>query len=444
LAGQGRNADAHRVEPRRAIVLLAFHYPPMVGPASERAAAFVRHLPETAWDPIVVTVKRGLYHSDPGNRAAPSRTLRTRSPEPARLLGPLRDRSSDRDSSGDLVAEPMGGPALDRVRRLVRDYIYVPDGQVPWIPFAVAGLRRALQAAQGPKLVMSSSVPYSAHLAALVVARSERVPWIAELRDPWSLIDDRIRPRSRARKRADAALESRVIAAASGVVVTSELTREEMVRAYPELTSRCWVVRNGFEPLVGSVPAPPQPTAPMELIHAGSVPPGISVLPLLRGVGRVARARPGEVRLRVVGPREPWHAAATSLGGLDWLQLDGLIDPPTARWRVAAASVSVLLRPGEVNRQYVSAKLMDYLGARRPILGVISPTGEMAQLARDYGDLRLVEPNTEASVALAVEALLREHRQGHLHDAVEGRRPLAELTRQAQSARLAAVLEAVL
>ncbi len=343
----------------------------------------------------MVTVKRGLYHRDAGYRAPPARTLRTRAPEPTKLLAVLRDRPADSATGRQGVGEPVGGPALDRVRRLVRDYLYLPDALVPWIPFAVAGVRRALRTAPGRAVLMSTSVPYSAHLAALAVARSEGVPWIAEFRDPWSLTDDRIRPRSRARKWVDAALEARVVAAASGVVVTSELTRAEMLRTYPGLDSRCWVVRNGFEPLAGPTPAPPEPTAPLELVHAGSVRPEIpwsrccEASTVLRRRGRVRSGCASSGRPSLGAP------APSALGGLDWLHLDGLVDPAAAQRAAAAASAGVLLRPGEVNRQYVSAKLMDYLGSRRPILGLISPTGEMAQLAAEYGDLRLVEPYTE-------------------------------------------------
>jgi hypothetical protein len=430
--------------PTRSVVLLAFHYPPMVGAASERAASFVRHLPGTGWEPIVVTVRRGLYHYAPEHRPPPARTLRTRAPEPSKLLRALSGRAANMDADGGGSVQPVGGPALDRARRLLRDYIYLPDAQVAWIPFAVAGARRALQTVPGPAVLISSSVPYSAHLAAGAVARAEGVPWIAEFRDPWSATDDRIRPRSRARKWADAELEARVVAAARGVVVTSELTREDMVSAYPELAARSWVVRNGFEPLAGPLPIPLEPTGPLELVHVGSVRPEVSVVPLLRGIDRVAGAGRGALRLRVFGSPEPWRSAAGALGGPDWLRLDGLVDPATVQRAAASASAGVVLVPGDANRQYTAAKLMEYLGARRPVLGVISATGEMARLARDYGDLRLVEPYCEGAVADAVGALLREHRQGRLQSSAEGRKPLTELTRRAQTAKLAAILESVL
>ena len=417
----------------------------MLGPASERAASFARHLPETGWEPIVVTVKRGLFHRDLRNRPPPVRTLRTRSPEPGRALRAVtRGRRHSARLDDEAVRELSGGVALDRVRRLVRDYVYVPDALAPWIPFAIAGARRAVRTAPAPAVLISTSVPYSAHLAARAVARSERIPWVAELRDPWSLMDDRVRPRSRARKAIDGALERRVVAAASAVVVTSELTREAMVRAYPSLDSRTWVVRNGFEPLPGPMPSAPDQTERLELVQAGTVGNEIALAPLLRGIDRVARERPGEIGLRVVGPSDRWRAAAGEVGGLDWLTLDGVVDPATAQRAVAGASATVLLRPGEANRRIVAAKLMDYVGARRPVVGIIWAGGEMARLAADYGDLRLVDPYTEEGVAAAVEALLAEHREGLLERPVDSRRPLAELTRRAQTAKLAAVLESVL
>ena len=103
-------------------------------------------------------------------------------------------------------------------------------------------------------------------------------------------------------------------------------------------------MRNGFEPATNPTPPPPDRTERLELVHAGTVGAEISLEPLLRGIDRVAQ-QPGEIGLRVVGPPDRWRAAADELGGLDWLALDGLVDPATAQRAVAAGSAGVLLRP---------------------------------------------------------------------------------------------------
>jgi glycosyltransferase involved in cell wall biosynthesis len=414
----------------------------MLGPASQRAASFARELPRCGWDPIVVTVSDGYYHRDERHRPPDVPTVRVRAPEPSRILGTFRGRSAGGVEESKRVTEASFPPALRKARRLVRDYLYIPDGQALWIPFAIRAVRQVLEEVPGPKVLVSTSVPYSSHLAALVVARRERIPWVAEFRDPWSQVDDSIRPRSRVRKAIDRELERRVVQSASALVVTSELTRKAMIACYSDLREeQVWLVRNGFDELdrLEKLPA----TGPaLELVHAGSVPEEVALEPLLRGVDRVAVRSPGSIRVTVFGPPEQWQSAAAS-GDFPWLRVAGLVPPSDARRAIASASANVLLRPGRHHREYVAAKLMEYLGARRPILAIVDPTGEMAGLGQSYGDMRIVPEYHEVAVAGAVERLLADQRGGVLRKPVQPRSPLEDITRRAQAARLAAALDSV-
>jgi hypothetical protein len=419
------------------VVLLAFHYPPMIGAASERIASFARHLPASGWEPIVVTTARGLYHRDLSYAPPPVRTLRTRSPEPSRLF---RRRRRSTAATPELVPERSLATTGDRLRRFVRDYVYVPDGQALWIPFAVAGLRRALSIASGPTVLLSTSVPYSAHLAARSLAQRVGVPWIAEFRDPWVHVHQAIRPRAAPRRRIDGLLERRVVASATAVVVTSELTRKDMARRYPSLEERFWVVRNGFEPLQSSA-SPPEADAPLELVHAGTVPPQSPIEPLLLGIDAIARRRPGEIRLIVLGPPARWRQAASAMGGAPWLDVRGAVSPSDARLVSARASANLLVCPGEEYDEHIAAKLMEYFGVRRPVLAIISPSGEMATLSREYGDVRVLSRFDAETVEEQVERLLSDHRRGLLQRTVQPRRRVEDLTRYEQAQRLAAVLE---
>jgi glycosyltransferase involved in cell wall biosynthesis len=426
------------------VVLLSFHYPPMLGPASQRAASFARYLPENGWEPIVITVSHGHYPMDERHRPPAVRTIRTRSPEPSRMVSRLRGPTWRGGGGGAEVPSDAGFAPTDHwARRFVRDYLYLPDGQTLWIPVAVRTLLQVLTSVPGPKILMSSSVPYSAHLAALAATRHQRVPWIAEFRDPWSQIDERIRPRSRVRREIDRRLERRVVYAASALVVTSEMTREAMMGYHPNLGGGdIWVVRNGFEEF-NERPPPPPSDGRLELVQAGSVPDDAPIEPLLDGIDRIAGRDPGAIRLKVFGAPERWRAAAASRH-FEWLELAGFVPPDVARSAIASASANLLLRPGEQHREYVAAKLMEYLGARRPILAVVDPNGEMATLGRRYGDVQLVPEYCEDSVAQAVEQLLARQRSGALNRPARPHRPLEELTRRTQASRLATVLDSLL
>ena len=421
----------------RHVVLLAFHYPPLVNPGSQRAAAFARRLPTLGWTPLVITARAGLHHHDPGHVGPPVRTIRVSCPQPSKLVRALGRRGVDAGSKS--VEEVDRGLALTRLRGFVRDYVYIPDGQVGWIGFAVLAIRRVIRSLPPGAVLVSTSVPYSAHLAALLAARLEGVAWLAEFRDPWSQLDDELRRRGHARKRIDKVLESWVASNADGLIATTELTRQSMQELYP--AARVFLVRSGIEPAEFSDAIPPRPGEPLKLVHAGSVRPEVDLEPLLRGIADVVRERPGGVRLQVVGPADPWQRAVREMGEREWLDLEGISSPQVARQAVANSSASVVLYPGEVKAQYVAAKLMDSLGAHRPIVGIFAAAGEMAALAADYGDLRLVDPYEPAQVAAVVRSLCDEHRAGLLTDPVVARRSDEELSMEAQAARLAAALE---
>ena len=421
------------------VVLLAYHYPPMLGAASERAASFARYLPACGWEPVVVTVKGGFYHRDPAHAGPAVATLRTRSPELSGLRGARGRAGEDGDRVVTVRPTRLVG---SEVKRVVRDYLYVPDAQAPWIPFAVAGAERALAGATGPAVLLSTSVPYSAHLAAGWVARRTGVPWIAEFRDPWAHVHQAIRPRGRARVALDRALECRVVAAADAVVVTSERTRDTLERNHALPHERLWVVRNGYEPIDEAAGLPPAPTEPLELVHTGTVPAHVPLAPILQGIQAVAGRAPSQVRLRVLGPPDRWREAASALDDPSWLAIGGLVSPAAARRACASAAVNVLICPGVEYDEHVASKLMEYFGVRRPILATVSASGEMAALGREYGEMRVVSRYDGDEIGAAVEALLSDHRAGRLQDATTARKPIDHLTREHQAGRLALALDA--
>jgi hypothetical protein len=232
-------------------------------------------------------------------------------------------------------------------------------------------------------------------------------------------------------------LERWVTRSASAVLVTSEATRADMLSAYPELAPEdIWVVRNGY-PAFDEHGRPPSPQEPLRLLHAGSVPGETDVGPLLRGVKQVADRNPGRIQLQLVGPPTPWEAVTQRHAGFEFASVDGLVSPAEARADMTRSSANIVLVPSVQRNQHVAAKLMEYLGAGRPIVGVVSKDSEMAQLGHEYGDMRLVDPYTETGVAAAVERLLIEHEAGTLQAAPHGTNGLGELSRATQIEQLA-------
>jgi hypothetical protein len=421
----------------RSVVMLSYYYPPLVGIASERAAAFVRHLPEAGWDPIVIAPRRGFFHRVPVPEIAQNAVVRTRNPELSRLLrtGFAAATGAAHEDGGTVVQVGTSAVAAG-LRRFVREALYVPDAQVGWIPFAARAAARQISRLPEGTVLFSTSVPFSAHLAAMwALRRHARTPWVAEFRDPWSEAHPWLRPSSALRRRLDRSIHHRILQAATRIVVTSAGLRGLLLGAFPDLDpGRVDVVMNGFE--AGPVGSPPPPAAPLQILYAGSVAPGEDVVPMMRAAARVHARHPGRLRITVVGPPEPWRAHGPRAA--DWLDLKGVHTPEQARALMRGASALFLLQSHEAYALTLPGKLWEYVGARRPVLAAVPGSWPMVELLRTHADLRLAS-NSEAALATEIEGLLAEHERGGLQAPRVSENTVRPLERRAQAARLAAV-----
>ena len=448
--GPGTNASSKKpASSGGTVVMLAYYFPPLVGIAAERMAACSRRLPEFGWTPTVIAPRSGFFHRAAESDVAghtlepPPVVIRTRSLELSRIFRSSYATATglDQEDSSDIRPIPTRGVGRS-LRRLVRSFVYIPDAQLGWIPFASRAARGEIQRARtaGPCVVFSSSVPYSAHLAAMRAVRRLDVPWVAEFRDPWSEAHPSLKEGPAWRWRLNERIQMRILRTADHVVVTCESTKSRLVSMFSLAPDRVTVVMNGFEPM--GDPQLPTPDEPLVLVYAGTVAPHERVQPFLEALdGLFERVGP-VFRLQVVGPRGPWETAGQ--GSLrPWLQMDGLVTPDRARLAIGAASANVLIRAHESYASIVPGKLHEYLGARRPVLAAVVPGSEMEELISAHGDGRLVVPNEAAAFAPELERLLAEHRSGDLQRPRVSATLVEPLQRRSQTSLLAEVFDKV-
>lgn len=433
---------------RRAL-LLAYHFPPAVGIAAERMDAFHRHLPAVGWQPRVVAPRAPHFHlAVSGSGGDAPSVVRTGSLELSRILRwgygpPEREGGAETDGTVRPLSPGRAGSAL---RRWAREWLYVPDAQVGWVPFGIRQGRRALERNPADEwVIFSSSVPYSAHLVAGRLARQGGVPWVAEFRDPWTAHEEAFLRRTAFRRSLDRRIEEWILRAADHLVVTSRATREIFLSSFPFLApERVTVVLNGFEPLPDG--SPPGKDRPMALVHAGTLHhPGFA-RPLLEALlAMEGEGGPG-LELHVYGPQGPWREVLSELGRSEpphWMSLMGLVTPGEAQRAMTRASALLLLLPDQAYARVISGKLLAYLGARRPVFGILPQGSEMETLVGELGEGWWVRPWARDGVREALGALLAKHREGSLQAPTGSEALLRELTRTSLTGTLAGVFRQV-
>jgi hypothetical protein len=285
--------------------------------------------------------------------------------------------------------------------RTIRSRLMAPDAFRPWVRDAAHAAARLR-----PRVLVTFGQPMSDHLAGLRLTRGRgRTRWIAHLSDPW--VDNPFRREDAIGRAVNRRLEARVVRGADRLVFTSQATVDLVMAKYPPpLRAKASVIPHAFDPeAFGAVPAR-RVGEPLVVRHLGAFYGARSARPLLAALGRLAARRPGTldgVRVELIGPSEtpvqtlPEYAALPA----------GLV---SVSERVAYADSLTLMRSADLlvaidaparRSVFLPSKLVDYLGARRPLLALTPPGTASDLVARAGGWVAAPEDDEAAAAALA-------------------------------------------
>lgn len=281
------------------------------------------------------------------------------------------------------------------------------DLDTMWATRAMTALRRAWQAAPFDA-VLTSGPPHQVHSLGVYAKRTWGLPWVADFRDPWHT-------KGLAKARVDQllALEAVVWREADLLLANTPGHLAHMKHTHPDLAERAVCVPNGFDPedYQGICPSVPRPEG-LTLCHAGELYAGRDARPLLDALSatRSLGLPHGPATLVLIGRPTDYtralQAAAQDMGLSAQLVHRGHV--PFDQCRAWLRSADILILLDSAARTFgVPAKLYEYLGARRPVLALAEPEGEVAGMLAEAGAVhRLVAPGDGAGAARALADLV--------------------------------------
>jgi glycosyltransferase involved in cell wall biosynthesis len=289
-----------------------------------------------------------------------------------------------------------------------------PDAYRHWNRSALAALadfRR--ESSYAPDALVTFGQPMSGHLMGLELHRRHGWPWAAHFSDPW--VDNPFGRFDRLTKRFNAALERKVMEAATRLIFTSEETLDLVMAKYPgEWRTRARILPHAFEPRWYAKAAAPSAGPKVVLRYLGELYGRRSPRPLLDALRLINSSDPAsleDVCVEFVGGVEEGMISGGALAGLP----PGLVEiRPVVAYQeslsLMAASDGLLVIDAPMRRSvFLPSKLIDYIGAGRPLLG-ITPPGTSAALIRELGGT-VVDPSDPEAVASALTAFLASLRE---------------------------------
>lgn len=426
------------------VLVVAYFFPPKGGAGTQRFAKFCKYLPEHGIEPVVLGAGADLR-----NRNAPN-------DDPTLV--------AETSATVERVPEPTRAPFRLWLQRKLRFYLDEDVWAHVASDTAIAMARRhAVQA------VVTTLSPYACYRIGERLRAELGLPWILDLRDPWSL-DGWRRYRSAWHARWDLGHMRRALTGADFVIANVP----QAARAFERLgadPARTVVIPNGFdeEDFAGVEPAP-RTDGRFRLVHMGTLhsidaPEGLTrntwsmrrhrqIEPLgrtghylLHALARLQARIPDLGRRLVValyGTVDASHRElAARLGVTDLIEEHGYVPHRQSTAALLAAdAVFVPLHglPAGERALVVPGKLYEALASERPVLLALPP-GDGVDLVHGLQAGLTVPPTDAGALADALHDLLERHARGApLRGCARDR--LQVFTRRHLTGLLASVVEA--
>jgi glycosyltransferase involved in cell wall biosynthesis len=321
------------------------------------------------------------------------------------------------DGAGELHPVRFREPRLHLLaRRLLYrtpliQFLQIPDIYRSWVPRAAA---KAISVCSTERdVLVTFASPMSSHLVGLEVRRRlPGIPWAAYFGDPWTNnpMIRRIHPAAALNRR----LERKVVETADLLVFPCEEMRDLTLAATdPAATARSRIAAHGFEsPLYPGTA--PRGEGPFVIRHLGSLYGSRTPSDLVAALELLLRERPAVLE------RMRFEFYGTFPRGVEGSNLPGgllTFHPPVpyieSLGLMSSADALMVITPSEaLSGVFLPSKLIDYMGAGRPIIGICRP-GACRSLVERLGGWvsETGDPSSVAAGLVSLAGFLDEHRQ---------------------------------
>jgi len=371
-------------------VLLIYHSLDEI--SAIRILGLVNFLPEFGWNPVVLTRKfdstnSNLHYQNFNIVTTPSRDI----PQIWKKRLQFMDHNSPisyQNSEGSKNAK-FRTFQNNIIKILWEDFVTYPDSIWGWYPYAVKTGLNLLKDDEF-KAIISSFRPATLHLIGAKLREKSGKPWIADFRDLWTQeIEERERRRRNpVRGFLEYNLETKTCKRADCMVTISKALSEKFKEIHPN--KRIYCIPNGFDP--DEINKGQGTTDEFTITYAGALYASQKYFRdprlVMRSVAdliKKGKINKNEIKIRFFGLESEGCdlivEIANKYGLIEIVEIFEKIDRQKL-FEIQRESQILLIinrdHPGEIGT--VTGKVFEYLAARRPILAVGGPRGELANI----------------------------------------------------------------
>ncbi len=388
---------------------------------TQRAAKFVKYLPESGWEPIVLTVKDVHYYATDETLLEDIRgrkIIRTESLDPLRLWARFKKPSAGANLSSQNASKSLLQKILMFFNRLISGFLLVPDSKILWLPFVIWNGLKIIKK-ERISIIFTTSPPQSAHLAGILLKFFTGAKLVVDFRDDWTGGESQPDP-SPLHNLVNRLLEKIVLKYADLVVAMCDQLSNSLRRKSGEYfrEEKFVTITNGYDAAdfvdLINVAEFPQFT----ITHCGSISKVSDPEPFLRAVRALIDELPEvkeKMKIQFFGSDifDKLKDLLENLRLSDFIQLPRYLPHPEAIEQIMRSHVLLLTIIKKTDEEVISSKVFEYLASGKKIL-LVSRGGAVADLIRSTNRGIVANPDSAEEIKNAILSFLRQYEENNL------------------------------
>ena len=412
------------------VLMISYYFPPIGLAGSVRVVKFIKYLRFYGWDSVVLT-SRGVKHTFEDQGLADDlpknlKVFRALSIEHDSILPLLGLHRST------VVSNEEGRRKLAKLE----NFFMLPDSKALWFYPAVLKAIKIVKS-EGIDVIFSTSPPLTAHLISIAAGRLTGKPVVLDYRDAWYENPFGIFP---------TAIHQKLLKGLEKLLVTradfiTGVNRAIVDGRWAVGAKKSAVIPHGFDP--EEFPGVRDFPVSDKLIfaYAGSITYITNPEPLFEAFNSLVRENPSmKIEVRVYSNPPEAYRRKFKAPLFRW---DGFVSRREIPERLVSAHVLLATIDKRARYPYIStSKIYDYIGAGRPILGVVPRGTDAWREIEGLGNSFLVEPGEPREIAKEILEIYRLWKSGGLKLLEEDKRKMFD--RKRITAQLAEILNEVI
>jgi len=388
-------------KPKR-LLLFAYFYPPLGGPAVQRPCKTVKYLADYGWETDVITIKDIVYHSRDETLLSECRhhkLIRTPSLDPLFLLDAIRKIFGMNTCKLYLQTKSSHKGLVKR--------LFPIDDKIGWYPFALKAGRQAVLTNRYAA-VMVTCGPFSSILAAGAVAEIAHLPLIIDYRDFWSLDHTHFQPPGILFKLLQN-VEKKFLNKANLILIATEYMKQDLIKTFGKhLQEKVMTFYNGWDEAdFKDKSRRRQADGKTIITYLGTLYSDRTLTYFLTALEQIEHEFPGkDFEFHLVGnfyPETQLEVENSKIGHKVFFTEQ---QPHAKAIQIMLDSdILLLIIGGEKNRWVLTGKLFEYLRSGRHIVALAPHNNEAVAILHDCGHDSVCPIDDTAAIKSCLKSL---------------------------------------